>query len=384
MDDEYELARQELAAELAETVRRNVALSSRWYTDPKILELERRLVFRRTWQYVGRLSRVPSPGDFFVCEIAKVPILVIRENADKINAFVNVCRHRCHPVIGEECGSAKRLQCPYHGWVYDLNGSLRAAPRLDRENRGENLDKTELSLVPVQLETWGPLIFLNLDRQAKPLRDVIGRLPDVYRKRGIDPAEFVLHERQTYTLRCNWKLLVDNSLECYHCGVAHPSWNKAFYPTAENYRLEILGESSYQYGSPREVGSRGNTPPSIWGERELTELGIAYIWPTTVILEHEFVYWIWSYMPLDLENTLFVAELYFLPDVSRKEKQKFIDFYDPTLAEDKVILEAVQRSHGSGMIPPGPLLKGSERLVSHAIGLLSDAFDQPIEEEKAA
>src|SRR5215210_2610057 len=113
-----------------------------WYSDPAVLRLERERIFRRTWQYAGRAEQVAEPGSFFTCDLGGVPIVVARGKDAALRAFLNVCRHRGSLVCEGE-GRRESLQCPYHAWTYGLDGSLRAAPRTERE---EAFDKSELGL----------------------------------------------------------------------------------------------------------------------------------------------------------------------------------------------------------------------------------------------
>ena len=150
-----------------------------WYSDPAVLRLERERIFRRSWQYAGRADQVAGAGAFFTCEAGDIPIVVVRDREGVLRAFVNVCRHRGSLVCEGE-GRRETLQCPYHAWTYDLDGSLRAAPRSDRE---PGFEKEELGLVPVRVEAWGPFVFVNPDVEAAPLAELLGELPELARGR---------------------------------------------------------------------------------------------------------------------------------------------------------------------------------------------------------
>ena len=130
-----------------------------WYSDPAVLRLERERIFRRAWQYAGRTGQVAEPGAFFTCDAGGLPIVVVRGKDDGLRAFLNVCRHRGSLVCEGE-GRRETLQCPYHAWTYDLDGSLRAAPRTDRE---PGFDRSDLGLRPVAVDAWGPFVFVNPD-----------------------------------------------------------------------------------------------------------------------------------------------------------------------------------------------------------------------------
>ena len=143
-----------------------------WYTDEETLRRERARIFARSWQYAGRAAQVAEPGSFLATDAGGIPILVTRDGDGALRAFLNVCRHR-GAVLTEGCGTRTTIQCHYHAWTYGLDGSLRGAPRSDRE---PSFDATELSLVPASVDTWGPFLFVNPDPDAVPLADHLVRL----------------------------------------------------------------------------------------------------------------------------------------------------------------------------------------------------------------
>ena len=138
-----------------------------WYTDPAVLQLERERIFRRSWQYVGHTGDVPEPGSFAATRVGDIPVVLVRDREDTLRAFLNVCRHR-GSIVCEGAGRRETLQCPYHAWTYGLDGRLITAPRGNSEG---GIEKDELGLLPLQLDTWGPLIFVNPDMDAGPLDD---------------------------------------------------------------------------------------------------------------------------------------------------------------------------------------------------------------------
>src|SRR2546423_8531190 len=131
-----------------------------WYVDPRIAELERLNVFGGTWQLVARTDQLEKPGEFVRSNIAGEPIVAVRGNDGVLRAFYNVCRHHAAAVVTEPCGQASLLRCPYHGWNYGLDGSLKGMPEFDGVN---HFDRAENGLVPVRVETWEGLVFVNLD-----------------------------------------------------------------------------------------------------------------------------------------------------------------------------------------------------------------------------
>ena len=180
-----------------------------------------------------------------------VPVLLVRGRDEVLRGFVNVCRHR-GSVLCEGEGRRETIQCPYHAWTYDLDGSLRTAPRADREI---GFDRDELGLVPVAVETWGPFVFVSPDADAVPLADHLGELPRLLAEGGVDvdALEFSFRaESDPYD--ANWKVIVENYLECYHCSVAHPSFSKAIDVGVDAYRLETRPTFSSQLAVARNGG----------------------------------------------------------------------------------------------------------------------------------
>ena len=179
-----------------------------WYVDPAVLRLERDRIFHRTWQYAGRGEQVAEPGAFFTCEAGGIPIVVVRDQDAELRAFLNVCRHR-GSLICEGEGKRETLQCPYHAWTYGLDGSLRSAPRADRE---ASLDKAELGLRPVRVDAWGPFVFVNPDPSAAPLAETLAELPELLASSGLELESLRFLKRTYSRSEANWKVCCENFL----------------------------------------------------------------------------------------------------------------------------------------------------------------------------
>src|ERR1700728_1259121 len=179
-----------------------------WYVDARIAELEREAVFSRTWQVVGRVDQVREPGQFVAATVAGEPLVVVRGNDGILRAFYNVCRHHAAAVVSEPCGQAAILHCPYHGWNYGLDGSLKGMPEFDGVR---NFDRQQNGLIPVKVESWEKFVFVNLDPQALPLRDFLGGLVNRMAPLGIGKLHYF--DSRVYDIACNWKVFVDNYLD---------------------------------------------------------------------------------------------------------------------------------------------------------------------------
>jgi choline monooxygenase len=341
----------------AEALERGYTLPAEWYTDPAILRLEEERIFRHAWQYAGRADQVAEPGDYFTCSLGAVPIVVVRDREGALNAFVNVCRHRASEVV---FGSGRRetLQCHYHAWTYGLDGSLRAAPRSDQE---AGFDRSELSLLPAQTSTWGPFVFVNPDAEAPPLAEVLGDLPELVKSAGVDVDAVVFNRRADFQLGTNWKVASENYLECYHCPVAHPGFSAVFDVAPDSYRLEVSGNFSSQYGAVREKRTASYDPTGA------VERGqFHFLWPNTKIniLPGRPNISVGPLQPTGVDGTVGFLDYFFAPDTDEAWIEELIAFEDQVGAEDRTLVESVQRGLRSGMIHQGRLMPESEQLIA--------------------
>jgi phenylpropionate dioxygenase-like ring-hydroxylating dioxygenase large terminal subunit len=312
-----------------------------------VLAREQEAIFGGAWHYVGRLG---EPGDVVPGWAGQVPVMLVKDEEGRERAFVNVCRHR-GSVVAEEPGNRKTIQCPYHAWTYGLDGSLRAAPRSEREG----LDLSKISLVPVRLEGWGPFRFVNLDAEAAPLAELLGDIPDRLAGGGLDVEELAFHHRTDWEVGANWKIACENFLECYHCPVAHPGFSGIVETSPDSYRLEA-GESRWsQFGQLK-----------VRGDAELPEGQFHFIWPNTGInvFPGRPNLSIGPILPLAPDRTRRILDYFFAPDATEEWIAEFLEFDGQVGREDARLVELVQRGAGSGVIPEGRLLPQSEQLVA--------------------
>jgi choline monooxygenase len=302
--------------------------------------------------------------------------VVVRDRDRAINAFVNVCRHR-GTQVASGCGHRETLQCPYHAWTYDLDGSLRAAPRSERE---PGFDKAEWGLFPVKTDTWGPFVFVNPDVDAPPLADFLGELPATVEASGLDLWSLRFHRRTEFEIRANWKIVVENYLECYHCPVAHPSFSDLIDVDPDAYRLEAYEWYSSQLGPVRSraLAAHGEgLPYDPSGEITLSQFH--YVWPnfTLNVIPGAPNMAPLVFAPLDEERTLAIAESYFTEGIDEKVASDMMAFGNEVGREDQGLVESVHRGLKSGTVPQGRLLLASEHLIQHFQRLVFDALAVP-------
>jgi phenylpropionate dioxygenase-like ring-hydroxylating dioxygenase large terminal subunit len=193
-------------------------LEKRDYTDPDVLHAEWDAIWTRCWLFAGLESDLPDPGDFFVYNIGRESIIVLRDERQKIRAFYNVCQHRGNRILTSGSGCVQQVACPYHGWRYNLDGRLAEIP--DEERFSPPVDRDERSLKPVSLALWGGMVWINMDPDAGSLASYLGPVID-----RLSPYRFenmVLAKHQTVALEANWKTARDNFLEQYHVDFIHP------------------------------------------------------------------------------------------------------------------------------------------------------------------
>jgi choline monooxygenase len=338
-----------------------------WYSDPAVLRLERERIFRRTWQYAGRTDQVAEPGSFFTCDAGDVPVVVVRGKEGTLRAFLNVCRHRGSLVCEGE-GRRETLQCPYHAWTYDLDGSLRAAPRTDQE---PGFDRSEIHLVGVSVDTWGPFVFVNPDADAAPLAEHLGELPVQVAAAGLDLETLRFLQRSTSEYEANWKVCCENYLECYHCQVAHPGFSKVVDVSVDAYLLEQSPTFSTQYGPVRQTWKGDFDPrgPIVRGQ-------FHFLWPnlTINIMPGQPNLSIGPVVPAGPERASRFLDYFVGPEVDNAWIRDMLEFDGQVGAEDTVLVERVQKGLRSGGLEHGRLLPESERLIAHFQSLVVDAL----------
>lgn len=205
--------------QLIDSQRERHSLAREFYTDPDIYDRDIERIFLRSWQYAGHVSEIPERGDWLLFDFAGESVIVARDLEGNINAMLNVCRHRGSRVCIERKGCNKRLICRYHGWTYDLDGKLVGASRMN-----DDFDKSGIGLKRIQVEVLDGMIFVNFAEQPAPFAPVREGLADCLRPYDLSHAR-VAH-RQTYPIKANWKLSVENYCECYHCAPAHPEYSR--------------------------------------------------------------------------------------------------------------------------------------------------------------
>ena len=318
-----------------------------WYTDPRVAALERRTVWSRTWQLVGRTAQVAEAGAFVTAEVAGEPVVVVRGSDGVLRGFFNVCRHHAAAVMTAPCGKVDRLRCPYHGWTYDLAGRLRGVPEFDGVC---DFDRGAMGLVPLAVATWEGFVFVHLDPDPLPLERYLGELVGQVAPLGLAAMGFC--ERREYTLACNWKVFVDNYLDGgYHVPHLHESLNSVLRYT--DYTIENFERFCLQSSPIADGGAGDPTTAAVRKGRAL------YYW----IYPNLMLNWYPGHLdtnlvtPLAVDRTRVVFEFFFddVGPARGEANRQSIAVSERIQDEDVAICESVQRGLASRAYRAGRL-----------------------------
>ncbi|MGH7030311.1 MAG: aromatic ring-hydroxylating oxygenase subunit alpha [Stellaceae bacterium] len=359
-------------ASLLAALDRGESLPADWYTDASIAAAESTHIFRKAWNYLGLVAELTNLGDYITGAAGGVPVVVIR-NEHGLAGFVNVCRHRRHQVMSGR-GNAKVMQCGYHAWTYDLAGCLKTAPRSASE---PNFRLDDFPLLPFRVEVVGPFVFGNFDREALPAQTCFGPVIEIIAGSGVDLDTLELQGREDWRSHSNWKTMLENFLECYHCPIAHPGFSAAIDVRPANYHLAANGWFSSQIGEvrPAALAGRGRVEPyDLRGA--VTQSQYHLLWPnTTISINPGFPNLsIDVWIPDGPNATRGFSEQYFAPGVSPKFARDLVAFNQQVGAEDDALTCSVQRGLLGGLPERGQLLISSEQLVIHFQKLVATAL----------
>lgn len=320
-----------------------------WYTDSRIASLEKHAIFYRTWQAVGRLDQVSRCGDFFTADLVGEPLVIARGADGVLRAFYNVCRHHAAAVVTEPSGQAAHFRCPYHGWTYGIDGSLKGTPDFDGVC---DFDRSKNGLVPVRADSWENFIFVNLNPQTEPLCNFLAGLIERVAPLRLDSLHFF--ERRTYDLNCNWKVYVDNYLDGgYHVPHLHKGLNSVLEYT--NYTIENADRFSLQ-SSPVKTAN-----PGVDADAAATRHGdrAYYFWqyPNFMLNWYEGYLDTNLVLPLSIDSCRVIFDFYFSDtgESAREHNRQSVTVSHRVQEEDVAICEAVQRGLHSRAYQAGRL-----------------------------
>ena len=203
------------------------------YVSEEAFQFDAHVLLKSVWLYACTVAHVKQPGDYFVFELASNSIIIVRGRDNQVRAFWNSCRHRGARICEQQRGRAPRLTCPYHQWTYGLDGALLAA-----RSMAEGFDKHEHGLTPVALENVGGLIFICMDDNPPPIDRVKADIADQIAVYDLEKCKVAVQDNLIE--HANWKLVMENNRECYHCDAGHPEL------------ISVLGTYGFGKGLPED------------------------------------------------------------------------------------------------------------------------------------
>jgi carnitine monooxygenase subunit len=350
---------------LSEDAERSWTLPARYYVDPAIYEAEREKIFFKSWQYVGHKSQLPKPGDYVTGYIIDQPVFVLRDRSGELRGYYNVCLHRAHELL-KDSGSLRSaaITCPYHAWAYDFEGTLRAAPNCKHV---KDFNVEDFHLTPVRVEMFAGFVFVNLDPDATPLKDQVGWLETDLREHvpGFDELKFYgpMSFGNAHT-KANWKVVVDNYVECYHCPKAHPDFADMIEMT--EYKTDIIGPVSRQLGLNTKPK---NSAYEFSPDAPVTHAAFWYLWPNTTfnMLPGETQLTVAVVQPSGVEECIFWAHAY--GHKAERDPARLAYGREVLGPEDTNLCESVQRGLHSRTYKQGRIIVDPERsgIAEHGI-----------------
>ncbi|MFN2508062.1 MAG: SRPBCC family protein [Chthoniobacterales bacterium] len=332
-------------------------LPQRYFVSPEIFAKEQEAIFSSQWVCVGHQSQIPKPADYFVMEVARESVIVLRDQQGLVRGFYNVCRHRGTRLCEEQSGHSAALQCPYHAWTYGLDGRLIGAPHMESV---PGFEREEHSLQPVHLAVWEGFIFVNLTAGAIALEEAFAPLAGKFTHWNLPRLRSA--KRVEYEVRANWKLIFENYSECYHCPGVHPMLSRVSpYDSAENDLCEgrfLGGFMAIAKGSSLTMSGNACALPvgDIEGE-EHARVFYYSIFPNMLLSMHPdyvMVHQIWPQSPA---TTRILCDWFFHPEAFERSDfhpDEAIDFWDMTNRQDWHVCELSQQGIASRAYRPGP------------------------------
>jgi phenylpropionate dioxygenase-like ring-hydroxylating dioxygenase large terminal subunit len=329
------------------------AIPSTYYTEESVLRDEQDRIFAESWQYAGPVDKLPEPGSFITTRVGSTPIVALRDKAGELRAFVNVCPHRSHEIADGE-GKRGTLQCPYHAWTFDLDGSLRKAPRAENE---PNFDPSEVKLMPAAVGQWGPMLFVNASASARPLDEALEDLPQRAEKMGLDLPDYSFHSSRDYVAACNWKVIMDNATECYHCAPIHHGFAELYATGSEDFKANMtVGELNFSYSIPLKDAEH----------RRGHDFQLYYFFPNHMVLvERDKYFYMMKFDPIDSTSTQVVEDFFFHASVPEETRDGQLEVMKVAIEEDRIANESVQRGLNSHRLPQARFLLEEEALLGH-------------------
>ena len=334
-------------------------LPARCYTDPEHFGRELEAIHYDMWLAAGRTEQIPTAGSYFLRQVGRASVIVVRDADGGVSAFHNVCRHRgtllCTQAEGRFAG---RIQCPYHAWTYGLDGRLVGAPHMQEEG----FDKREHSLHPASLAEWEGFLFVNIAREPQPFDAQWAPMRGRLARFGLEGLR--VGHRVTYDVHANWKLVFENYSECLHCPTIHPKLATVLpYQSGANDLIEgpFLGGYMEIKAPNQSATMSGKACGRLVNDtvpEEDRHRGYYYtLMPNLLLSLHPDYVNYYLVHPVSIDHTVVESEWLFHPETVADPGSNIrdaIEFWDLTNRQDWDIVEQSQLGIGSRRYQPGP------------------------------
>ena len=352
-------------------------LPGKYYTDPDIFAAEQERIFESLWFCAVRSSELAGPGDFRTVQVGSESVLISRARDGSLRAFLNICRHRGARLCTDESGSVKRaFQCPYHAWTYGLDGKLIAAPNLTSM---PDIDRVEYGLRPVHLREWLGYAWVNLAGEPPSFADSViaaatERLGSADAIDHYEVDELTVGKRITYDVNANWKLIIENFMECYHYATIHPELTEVLPEFADGYAAQYYVGHGAEFGADINGFTVDGRPgfgkiPGVTEDQDRRYYAITVkpqvfinLVPDHVILHRMF--------PLAADRTVVECDWLYAKDVVARGRDvsHSVELFHRVNAQDFAACERCQPAMSSRAYRDGGVLVPSE----HHIGAFHD------------
>ena len=326
------------------------------YDSPELYQREKQEIFMKDWICVARVEEIDNPGDYMTRRIIDEPVVIARNAAGEINAFANVCRHR-GVEVASGTGNLEEFSCPYHGWLYDLDGRLVGAPYM---KEADGFDPASCRLTPLGCDIWAGWVFVNFDTNATPLADFVARYDQSFGM--LQQQKCRLGDKFARDVDCNWKFVNENLQDVYHFQTLHAN-TFGEHVTAESFSYDLDettgGVAAFYPAAPTTFDGQSRFGKMPWmDEHPMNFARMGYMMPTMNIFARVDMVIACVLWPLGPDKTrmewhsLFPAEHHDLPDFAEKVKD-YHDLLTMVVEEDQDMVASLQRNMGSAKFVPG-------------------------------
>lgn len=344
---------------------KSYTMASRYYSDPAIYAEEQDAIFARSWIFVGHESQIAEPGSYKTVELADESIALVRGRDGALRAFYNVCQHRAHRILSGEGKLKLTMVCPYHAWAYDFDGKLRTARGCDNV---DGFDKSEFGLKQVRVDTMLGMVFINLDADAPAFAEQYAGLEEDILRWMPRAGQLGFAVARDFHLKANWKVVIDNFQECYHCEPAHPAFvDLVAMPTYRNKTHQFWSAQTSDMPHSNQNSAYDFDPGDV-------DFGYAgyFVWPNLTIwlMPGEPNLMTLQMMPDGPEGCLEHLHWHSLGGVLSEQSQSAIDYtIDVLQPEDIALCESVHQGLKSRGYDRGRFIVDRDRthISEHAV-----------------